>query len=203
MTFPDSGMHSVHGVPSEVKILLDEGVVQGGDPVSTLDYLDSDEEDGDVQKLLAAAADAPEPEADVTKITFLQTFSQHNCEEEDLWNEAGSNLEEFLPTKSDVNDVVPGQEEWNTDMAPGDPFFVGDTDADHLTVGEAVCYFMELRRAQHWSRPAFDRSTGLDFWTAALAERIDQAVGVSSTCYVASGSVAYTRPPAKDEEPPW
>eukprot|EP00854_Cymbomonas_tetramitiformis_P018876 gene18876-22551_t len=111
MTFPDSGMHGVHGVPSEVKILLDEGVVQD-DPVSTLDYLDSDEEDDDVRKLLAAAADAPEPEAD---------------------------------------------EEWNTDMAPGDPLFVGDTDADHLTVGEAVCYFMELRRSQHWSRPAFDR----------------------------------------------
>ncbi|KAK3253059.1 hypothetical protein CYMTET_37669 [Cymbomonas tetramitiformis] len=155
MTFPDSGMHGVHGVPSEVKIQLDEGVVQG-DPVSTLDYLDSDEEDDDVQKLLAAAADAPEPEADVTKSTILQIFSQHNCEEEDLWNEAGSNLEEFLPTKSDVNDVVPDQEEWNTDVAPGDPLLVGDTDADHLTVGEAVCYFMELRRAQHWSRPAFD-----------------------------------------------
>jgi hypothetical protein len=53
--------------------------------------------------------------------------------------------------------LLPEKTELNFDAAAGDPLFVGDTDADCLTVGEAVCYFMELRRAQNWSRPSFDR----------------------------------------------
>jgi len=43
------------------------------------------------------------------------------------------------------------------DIRSGDPLFIGDTSEHGIQVGEAVYYFMQLRIAQGWSRPSFDR----------------------------------------------
>ncbi|KAK3261706.1 hypothetical protein CYMTET_29403 [Cymbomonas tetramitiformis] len=117
----------VHGLPPNVEVFFDEELAKGR--ICLMDNLEeeSDEEDHgiSVQKLLDAAEDAPDPEDEVTSI-FQQIFQEHNCQEEDLWSDAAWELEALLPEKTELN----------FNAAAGDPLFVGDTEADCLTVGE-------------------------------------------------------------------
>ena len=88
-----------------------------------------------------------------------QAFEASGCDDADYWNEL---LGDSSGSTSFADDVHEAMEEAHLEacheLGMGETLIVGeDDDPGAVKVGEAVCYFMELRDAQAWSRPSFDR----------------------------------------------
>lgn len=91
-----------------------------------------------------------------------QAFHAHILAEEDTWDELAAWAEGLHDPVEIVCEDEPHLRELVSDdpclhLHAGDPLWYGPTDPDVVTVGEAVCYFMELRIALAWARPTFDR----------------------------------------------
>jgi len=99
-----------------------------------------------------------------------QAFESSECDSADNWteilgatNDRTSLEDDVTAAMNDVHvDVIGPMDDVHVvaslDSDMGAALFVrDDDDPEAIKVGEAVCYFMELREAQAWSRPSFDR----------------------------------------------